>query len=132
MKRLINQITKVLIRLRGCAAGLRLYCSQTPEDRFSDNEAQFYNEGLIHISPASLLLVKGKHHLPSISAACFQNVLKLKFEYNVSKGAKIKNRYNQVPHLTQETNGKVTNSQQTPQTRAKRSALSQQVTTKHI
>ena len=40
--------------------------------------------------------------------------------------------YNQVPHLTQDTNGKVTNSQQTPQTRAKRSALSQQVTTKHI
>ena len=46
---------------------------------------------------------------------------------NVSKGAKIKNRYNQVPHLTQDTNGKVTNSQQTPQTRAKRSALSQQL-----
>ena len=50
----------------------------------------------------------------------------------VSKGAKIRNRYNQVLHLTQDTNGKVTNSQQTPQTRAKRSALSQQVTTKHI
>ena len=43
----------------------------------------------------------------------------------VSKGAKIRNRYNQVPHLTQDTNGKVTNSQKTPQTRAKRSALSQ-------
>ena len=28
----------------------------------------------------------------------------------VSKGAKIWNRYNQVPHLTQDTNGKVTNS----------------------
>ena len=34
----------------------------------------------------------------------------------VSKGAKIRNRYNQVPHLTQDTNGKVTNSQKTPQT----------------
>ena len=50
----------------------------------------------------------------------------------VSNGAKIRNRYIQVPHLTQDTNGKVTNSQKTPQTRAKRSALSQQVTTKHI
>ena len=50
----------------------------------------------------------------------------------VSNGAKIRNRYNQVPHLTQDTNGKVTKSQKTPQTRAKRSALSQQVTTKHI
>ena len=29
----------------------------------------------------------------------------------VSKVAKIKNRYNQVPHLTQDTNGKVTNTQ---------------------
>ena len=29
----------------------------------------------------------------------------------VSKGAKIRNRYNQVPHLTENTNGKVTNSQ---------------------
>ena len=52
--------------------------------------------------------------------------------FKISKVAKIRNRYNQVPHLTQDTNGKVTNSQKTPQTRAKRSALSQQVTTKHI
>ena len=29
----------------------------------------------------------------------------------VSKGAKIRNLYNQVPHLTQDTNGKNTNSQ---------------------
>ena len=29
----------------------------------------------------------------------------------ISKGAKIRNWYNQVPHLTQDTNGKVTNSQ---------------------
>ena len=28
----------------------------------------------------------------------------------VSNGAKIRNPYNQVPHLTQDTNGKVTNS----------------------
>ena len=33
------------------------------------------------------------------------------FATKVSKGAKIQNRYNQVPHLTQDTNGKVTNSQ---------------------
>ena len=29
----------------------------------------------------------------------------------VSKGAKIRNQYNQIPHLTQDTNWKVTNSQ---------------------
>ena len=28
-----------------------------------------------------------------------------------SKGVKIRNQYNQVPHMTQDTNGKVTNSQ---------------------
>ena len=63
------------------------------------------------------------------------NVLKLQTLFaflKSNKVAKIRNRYNQVPHLTQDTNGKVTNSQKTPQTRAKRSALSQQVTTKHI
>ena len=31
-------------------------------------------------------------------------------KHKVSKVAKIRNRYNQVPHLTQDTNGKVTNS----------------------
>ena len=31
--------------------------------------------------------------------------------FKVRKRAKIRNRYNQVPHLTQDTNGKVTNSQ---------------------
>ena len=31
--------------------------------------------------------------------------------FKVSKGAKIRNWYNQVPHLTQDTNEKVTNSQ---------------------
>ena len=51
--------------------------------------------------------------------------------HKVSKVAKIRNRYNQVPHLTQDTNGKVTNPQKTPQTRAKRPAPSQQATTKH-
>ena len=34
-----------------------------------------------------------------------------KLYLKVSKGAKIRNQYNQVPHLTQDTNGKVTNSQ---------------------
>ena len=34
-----------------------------------------------------------------------------KERFKVSKGAKIRNRYNQVPHLTKDTKGKVTNSQ---------------------
>ena len=35
----------------------------------------------------------------------------LKLLKKVEKGAKIRNRYNHAPHLTQDTNGKVTNSQ---------------------
>ena len=38
-------------------------------------------------------------------------LLTILMKYHSSKGEKIKNRYNQVPHLTQDTNGKVTNSQ---------------------
>ena len=34
-----------------------------------------------------------------------------KYIIKISKGAKIRNRYNQVPHLTQDTNGKVTNAE---------------------
>ena len=34
---------------------------------------------------------------------CYENI-------KLSKGSKIRNRYNQVPHLTQDTNGQVTNS----------------------
>ena len=61
--------------------------------------------------------LKLSHSGPSYSQASGTNpsIKALK----VSNGAKIRNRYNQVPHLTQDTNGKVTNSQKTPQTRAK-------------
>ena len=37
--------------------------------------------------------------------------LQMTSTHKVSKGAKIRNRYDQVPHLTQDTNWKVTNSQ---------------------
>ena len=41
---------------------------------------------------------------------CHLNYIRL-FSCKGSKGAKVRNRYNQVPHLIQGTNGKVTNSQ---------------------
>ena len=47
-------------------------------------------------------------------ASLCPRALKLNFLYElykVSKGSKIRNRYNQVPHLSQDTNGKVTDSQ---------------------
>ena len=49
----------------------------------------------------------------------------------VSKRAKIRNHYNQAPHLTQDTNGQVTTSQLDITNKAKRSTHSQQVTTRH-
>ena len=47
------------------------------------------------------------------------------------KMANIRNRYNQAPHLTQDTNGKVKTSQLDIKTRAKRTVLSKQVITRH-
>ena len=44
-------------------------------------------------------------HLVMLQTSTFAKILK------VSTGAKIRNGYNQVPHLTQYTNRKVTNSQ---------------------
>ena len=52
--------------------------------------------------------------------------------FKVSKAAKIRNRYNQVPHLTQDTNEKVTNSQLDTTNESQEVSSSQQVTTKHI
>ena len=40
-----------------------------------------------------------------------KTVIRVLYWSKVSKGAKIRNRYNQIPHLTQGTNGKVTTSQ---------------------
>ena len=50
----------------------------------------------------------------------------------VRKRAKIRNRYNQVPHLTQIAIGKVTNSQLDITNESQMSALSQQVTSSFI
>ena len=44
---------------------------------------------------------KGAHDVSSRLQPCG-------YPIKVSKGAKIRNRYNQVPHLTQDTNGKLT------------------------
>ena len=44
-------------------------------------------------------------HFPALYLSATMAILK------VRERAKIKNRYNEVPHLTQDTNGKVTNSQ---------------------
>ena len=79
----------------------------------------------IHSSNANILM--GKRELVALlnlSSWClvtavpqgclfvvFPNHTHLLFLVKVSKGAKMRNRYNQVPHLTQVTNGKVTNSQ---------------------
>ena len=79
----------------------------------------------VFIQKAKVCVLKQK----AIVSVFMQKTIVYAFMQKVSNGAKIRNRYNQVPHLTQDTNGKVTNSHKTPQTRAKRSALSQQVTT---
>ena len=53
------------------------------------------------------IILNKKKTKPSIIILCIKSGVKME----VSKGAKIRNRYNHVPHMTQNTNGKVTNSQ---------------------
>ena len=67
---------------------------------------------LTHISIASYWWELGKQRRPR-SDATERGIWSgsQRFANRVSKGAKIRNRYNQVPHLTQDTNGVVTNSQ---------------------
>ena len=49
----------------------------------------------------------------------------------VRKKAKIRNQYNQAPHLTQDTNGRVTTSQLDIKTKAKGPAFFQHMITMH-
>ena len=63
-----------------------------------------------HFSPvkcSKTIFCKKAKHLPIYRGTICRPLPECK----VSKGARIRNRYNQVPHLTQDTNGKVTNSQ---------------------
>ena len=54
---------------------------------------------------------KDKGNYESRSEIIFEQYMPSLFgTKKVKKGAKIRNRYNEVPHLTQDTNGKVTNS----------------------
>ena len=55
-----------------------------------EQKAAFFENATCHISPRYKV------------CAIYNTIIK------VSKGAKIRNRYNQVPHLIQDTNGKVT------------------------
>ena len=76
---------------------------------FSAGKSVRLNHLLTDYSAYSIFTIKNKFDMPP--SVGFLNVLFRFFTYNkVSKVAKIRNRYNQVPHLTQDTNGKVTNS----------------------
>ena len=70
-------------------------------------------------------------HISENNKIALESFLFIRRFMKVRKRAKIRNQYNQAPHLTQDTNGKVSTSQLYIKTRAKRSALSQQVTTRH-
>ena len=59
------------------------------------------------------ILAFNNNIIASATSVTIYSYLKLSMNsaIKVSKGAKVRNRYNQVPDLTQDTNGKVTNSQ---------------------
>ena len=78
----------------------------------------FYSFAIISLRKRGLVVLLQLYSLPRctvgwsvIVAFPGLEVIKLEFILRVSKGAKSRNQYNQVPRLTQDTNGKVTNSQ---------------------
>ena len=91
--------------------------------KFANSIEHLKTDHMPHIY-SKAIIIRAIYILPDADPGLTQLDSKL---LKVSNGAKIRNRYNQVPYPTQNTNGKVTNSQKTPQTRAKRSALSQQI-----
>ena len=70
---------------------------------------------LLLLSWCSRLVCSAKlwYFFAMLTLFCLKATVEIIFSdvIKVSKGAKIRSRYNQVPHPTQDTNGKVTNSQ---------------------
>ena len=60
---------------------------------------------------ACLFVEQSRSQMIEVHAGVQNNMKSYFIQNKVSKGAKIRNRYIQVQHLTQDTNGKVTNSQ---------------------
>ena len=63
---------------------------------------------------------QNKNHAQTVWTICFHHGLWIHLpitSYKVSKGVKMVNRCNQVPHLTQDTDGKATSSQPDTTTR---------------
>ena len=83
---------------------------------FVDARSRYLPSSLINVAIRDLLFGmenKTNNENEALFMQVQEFIVKLgRFARNkVSKCAKIRNRYNQVPHLTQDTNGKVTNSQ---------------------
>ena len=90
---MITEIQTSLMRV----GSLRLITSKGSFSRFKKTQLSIVNPKAREKSGSSVNMNKNKGHNPTI--------------FKVDKDAKIRNRYNQVPHLTQDTNAKVTNSQ---------------------
>ena len=66
------------------------------------------------MEPGAIIFLHVSKKVSTDNIIIFEQILNSSISFGimkVSKGAKIRNRYNKVPHLTQDTNGKVTNSQ---------------------
>ena len=94
--------------------GREFYSRPVPYSRGYDSNIiglmVFINQQILNLNKVlTRPIFRPKH----INKLIFNNsaVQRFSIHINVSKCAKIRNRYNQVPHLTQDTNGKVTNSQ---------------------
>ena len=90
-------------------SSLRLYHFQSNLDVFVNGVKYESLTGAPHVRSSAYQLTIG----PNAGMAISYGIMLLMFcsTLKVSKGAKIRNRYNQIPHLTQDIIGKATNSQ---------------------
>ena len=81
---------------------IRKYHNHKPQTTPLHREEEPLNH---HKTPGGQIKQSNQLYLPH------QDNCNTRMDIKVRKRTKIRNRYNQVPHLTQDTNGKVTNSQ---------------------
>ena len=107
---LLNELGK-RDKMRGLLSILSLFPNSF--NKFNNTRARML-DSIYHMTYTYFeisFLAQKRYNLSLCTQHCYGRHNVSRKSIKVSKGAKIRNRYNQVPHLTQDTNGKVTNSQ---------------------
>ena len=98
----LKEISRTPDRDFRCVYPCEIFLSHIPVPALGENKKNEQPHSCRTSFCDAIVMLKWRRH------ATFQRVQDV---LEVSKGAKIRNRYNQVAHLTHDTNGKMTNSQ---------------------